>query len=99
MGYGVCVGIWYVGYSWACYAIDQACMDFDLSPQWPLRMQRETARVFPTGQTFPTQINPGITAFLFPTLSFPNLLSYHLFPCNALGNMVAISLIKNVRAG
>jgi len=42
---------------------------------------------------------PGMTAFRFPTLSFPNFSTYHRLPCNALGNMVEISLSKKLLAG
>lgn len=50
-------------------------------------------------QTRKPQINHGTTAFLPPTFSFPNTLTYHLHPCTALGTIVATSLHRNTRAG
>ena len=44
-------------------------------------------------------IIPGITAFLPPTFSLPNLCTYHLFACSALGNIVATSFITKFLAG
>ena len=47
----------------------------------------------------PFHIMPGMTAFLLPIFSFPNLSTYHCLPPRALGSMVATSLMKNVLAG
>lgn len=49
--------------------------------------------------SIPLYQTPGMIAHFLLIFSSPNFSTYHLRPLTALGNMVRISLMRNVRAG